>query len=149
MVRASRSSGHRSCIECGHVDVSVKQRGRACDSCRPERVKRLSRERRQRNHAKHRAWYHDWKRTRGCAVCDEHEPVCLDFHHHPGHPKSDLPSSVILHRGDREAFLAEIASCLLLCANCHRKVEHGVIVVPGWERTGTTRRPRGRPRLAA
>jgi hypothetical protein len=55
----------------------------------------------------------------GCMECGEGHPACLDFHH-----KDPTEKAFAISRGggrSRESFLAEIAKCDLLCANCHRK----------------------------
>jgi hypothetical protein len=68
-------------------------------------------------------WFNDYKKTLRCARCPETHPSCLDFHHR--NPKTKLfkvggaaPSGM-----PREKVMAEIAKCVVLCANCHRK-EH-------------------------
>jgi hypothetical protein len=67
-------------------------------------------------------WLHAIKSALGCAVCDEQDPVCLDFHHRDPSSKVDDVASM-LHRCCKEVILAEIAKCDLLCCNCHRKEE--------------------------
>ena len=59
----------------------------------------------------------------GCIVCGEKEVSCLDFHHL--HSK-DMLVSQMLARSD-EKLKAEIAKCVVLCANCHRKHHAGVL----------------------
>ena len=78
--------------------------------------------RRRRN--RHRAMIDVYKRERGCALCGESDPVCLDFHHDD--PSGKIASVAKLVRDNRgwSAIFAEIEKCSLLCANCHRKVEH-------------------------
>lgn len=56
----------------------------------------------------------------GCTKCPEHDPVCLDFHH-TGDDK-DMTVSSMLGMSDTRV-RSEIAKCVVLCANCHRK-EH-------------------------
>ena len=58
----------------------------------------------------------------GCAFCSENDPCCLEFHH------AD-PSTKLFHVGSGTEYgwpklNAEIAKCIILCANCHRKLEH-------------------------
>lgn len=64
----------------------------------------------------------------GCVVCGEHDPIVLDFHHRDPAEKSENVKSM----SDRtEAKVrAEIAKCVVLCANCHRRVHAGVIHLP-------------------
>jgi 5-methylcytosine-specific restriction endonuclease McrA len=49
----------------------------------------------------------------GCSRCPEHHPACLDFHHLD-------PTGKDLSVGN--AISSEIAKCVLLCSNCHRKL---------------------------
>ncbi len=58
----------------------------------------------------------------GCRLCDEKEPCCLDFHHL--HSK-DFDISQMRGMNDIKV-KAEIAKCVVLCSNCHRKVHAGV-----------------------
>jgi hypothetical protein len=60
----------------------------------------------------------------GCAYCNEKEDCCLDFHHlrdKQGHVTSMIGKSV-------GQICAEIAKCIVVCANCHRKIHGGLIV---------------------
>jgi lysyl-tRNA synthetase class I len=62
----------------------------------------------------------------GCMSCKEADPVCLDFHHLDD---KDLVVSQMLGYNE-ERVLKEISKCVVLCANCHRKVHAGVLVLP-------------------
>lgn len=59
----------------------------------------------------------------GCPRCGENDPACLDFHHTGDEEKSFSVS----HRSWRNPAVlqAEIAKCVVLCANCHRKLHAG------------------------
>ena len=58
-------------------------------------------------------------------ICNETEPVCLDFHHIDPNEKDFTISQ---HRSlGKEKLLAEIKKCVCLCSNCHRKVHAGII----------------------
>jgi 5-methylcytosine-specific restriction endonuclease McrA len=63
----------------------------------------------------------------GCTApgCSEREPVCLDFHHLEG---KDMLVSKMLGMNDARV-AQEIAKCIILCANCHRKVHAGIITI--------------------
>jgi hypothetical protein len=67
----------------------------------------------------------DYKKQHPCR-CGESEPACLDFHHR--NPKEKL---FALNAGVKskslEVITVEIAKCILLCANCHRKVHAGLL----------------------
>jgi hypothetical protein len=60
-----------------------------------------------------------------CSRCPETTPICLDLHHvDPSTKKFTLSGKA--HNHSMEAIKAEIAKCIVLCANCHRK-EHARI----------------------
>ena len=58
-----------------------------------------------------------------CFRCGECDPVALDFHHRNGEEKSfQIGRSGNLNI---DTLIAEIAKCVVLCANCHRKLHAG------------------------
>lgn len=68
-----------------------------------------------------RAWLEEQKAA-GCSRCPEKFPACLDFHHlDPATKRFMIGPSVLNHT--LEDLEAEMAKCIILCANCHRK-EH-------------------------
>jgi 5-methylcytosine-specific restriction endonuclease McrA len=55
-----------------------------------------------------------------CADCGESDPVCLDFHHL--HSKTlNISQLIFSRRRSLAALRAEMAKCVVLCANCHRR----------------------------
>ena len=62
----------------------------------------------------------------GCLICKEAEPVALDFHHLDPTKKDGTP----FQQHSVKKALEEAAKCVILCANCHRKVHAGLIVLP-------------------
>jgi hypothetical protein len=68
-----------------------------------------------------REWTREYKRTQGCARCDETAPVCLVFHH-DGDKRATVARLLADCRPLAEV-QAEARSCVVLCGNCHRK-EH-------------------------
>lgn len=64
-------------------------------------------------------------KSSGCFVCDEAEPACLDFHHIKG---KDMIVSAMLGMNDTRV-KEEIAKCVIVCANCHRKIHAGIIKI--------------------
>lgn len=68
-----------------------------------------------------RQWWRDLKASKPCETCGEADPVCLHFHHvDPAH-KSITLSDAITNGWAKPRILAEIATCRVLCANCHAK----------------------------
>jgi hypothetical protein len=57
----------------------------------------------------------------GCSVCGERDPVCLDFHHVSGSKDFSL-GDVMRGRYSVERIKAELRKCIVVCANCHRKL---------------------------
>lgn len=67
------------------------------------------------------------KRERGCMFCGEREPICLDFHHRDRSTKIANVSMLVVMKAAYSRIHEEIAKCDVLCANCHRKVEAGLL----------------------
>lgn len=65
----------------------------------------------------------DESKSSGCKVCGEKEIACLDFHHLGD--KDVTVSSMLGWNDDRVK--EEIAKCVVLCANCHRKHHAGIL----------------------
>lgn len=68
-----------------------------------------------------RIWLYELKAKRGCDLCSESDPVCLDYHHRDSAHKVLALSRAAAKRWTETRMLEEIAKCDLLCANCHRK----------------------------
>jgi hypothetical protein len=56
-----------------------------------------------------------------CSKCGEKDRVCLDFHHLDPTSK-DYNVSWLLRYGSKKKIIAEVQKCIVLCANCHRKL---------------------------
>ena len=65
----------------------------------------------------------------GCIVCGETTLCVLDFHH-TSDDKLDNVSTLVSNKKGLSSVLAEVAKCVVLCANCHRKVHAGVVEIP-------------------
>ena len=69
----------------------------------------------------------EYKESCGCLICNESDPVCLDFHHlDPAEKEFDI--STYLSCGWAKIH-DEMLKCVVLCANCHRKVHAGKITL--------------------
>ncbi|QGZ16283.1 putative HNH endonuclease [Erwinia phage Hena1] len=53
----------------------------------------------------------------------------MDLHHLDEETK-DANVSDLMRRGTKK-LIAEMNKCVVLCANCHRKVHAGILVLPG------------------
>lgn len=72
------------------------------------------------------------KRERGCAVCGEREPCCLEFHHRdPAEKKFTIGENRRgrPHQPSWKRVTDEIAKCEVLCCNCHKKVHRGIVTL--------------------
>ena len=65
----------------------------------------------------------NYKSTHPCTRCSENDPVCLEFHHTDPKAKEIEVSRCVLMGWSIKRILKEIAKCIILCANCHKK-EH-------------------------
>jgi len=70
-----------------------------------------------------RGWFTAFKRDEcECSRCGETHPACLDFHHVEG-KRLEVSEMVSLGYA-KETILEEMDACVVLCANCHRKLHH-------------------------
>jgi hypothetical protein len=64
-------------------------------------------------------WFNEYKKTLSC-TCGENHPACLEFHHiDPSIKEFEISGAVRLY--GKEKIMNEIAKCIVLCSNCHRK----------------------------
>jgi hypothetical protein len=63
-----------------------------------------------------------YKSNVGCFVCEEKDPCALDFHH-PNEKKAEV--STLVKRKNKQRLCEEIARCVVICSNCHRKLHAG------------------------
>ena len=70
---------------------------------------------------KKRKWINDYKSRQGCSKCPEKDPRCLDFHHIDPTTKSFVIGERI--KLALATIQEEVQKCIVLCANCHRKLE--------------------------
>lgn len=73
----------------------------------------------RRNHVK--KWYAEYKSTLSCS-CGESHYACLDFHHVDPSLKEEAINTMVRTGTTIERLKAEIAKCIVLCSNCHRKL---------------------------
>lgn len=64
-------------------------------------------------------------RSVGCLLCGERDPVVLDFHHRGNVNKDDHVMRMAGRRISIERVKTELEKCVVLCANCHRRVHAG------------------------
>lgn len=78
-------------------------------------------------YAKNTERIRQWKSSHGCKCCGETFAPCLELHHLDPNEKDFDPAEGAVKSW--AVFMAEAAKCVVLCANCHRKVHHGVLQV--------------------
>ena len=76
---------------------------------------------RNKEFRKDRMVYLNDKKSTGCIICKEKDIGCLDFHH-LGDKKYNI-SSIFTSLSIKE-IEEEIQKCVILCANCHRKLHY-------------------------
>jgi len=74
------------------------------------------------NKDKYRQKWRDYKATLSCVQCGESHPATFDFHH-VVRSKDNKKVNKLLTNGNYRGALKEIEErCIVLCANCHRKL---------------------------
>lgn len=71
------------------------------------------------------------KSSEGCHFCGEGEVAALQFHHIDPQEKLFGISDAWKGGWSMADFVAEIAKCITICANCHAKLHAGVIQYEG------------------
>ena len=69
-----------------------------------------------------REYVYNYLLTHPCTACGESDPKVLEFHYIGG--KGWIMSNVIGGGNALVAIQAEIANCVVLCANCQRKISN-------------------------
>lgn len=72
-------------------------------------------------------WFKEYKKTLSCTNCQEDEPACLVFHHKDPKKKTIGISSMVNHGLAINTIKKEMEKCIVLCANCHRKLHWGLV----------------------
>lgn len=86
-----------------------------------------TRERNRLRRNTHRTKIQEYKQANPCVSCLEPEPCCLEFHHlNPAEKDFEL-----CRAGNEswETIEREIAKCVVLCSNCHKKIHMGLISI--------------------
>lgn len=116
-----------TCEDCEKEFITNKSGSRQCPSCINKKKRRDK-----------RALVQKIKETVPCFICKEPDPIVKQFHH--------LDPETKLRKGNRAGvggltsssismgkLKREIAKCVLLCANCHLRVEAGTVTLPSRE----------------
>ena len=65
----------------------------------------------------------EFKGSLSCEMCGESHISTFDFHHIEKHPDNRAVNRLVSDYNFKEAY-EEIKKCMVLCANCHRKLHH-------------------------
>jgi hypothetical protein len=82
------------------------------------KVRQRSKDRRKAR----KEWYLEFMQDKSCSACSETETACLDWHHLDPSVKDGEISTMIGEMRPMDRIFEEMAKCLILCANCHRKL---------------------------
>lgn len=69
----------------------------------------------------------DIRKNSQCKFCGENCEHCLDFHHLDPATKVEAVGTMVAQARSLKQIKEEIAKCIVLCSNCHRKLHAGVI----------------------
>ena len=79
--------------------------------------------------SRNKKFINEYKSSMGCQFCNENHPACLDFHHISPTEKTANISRIANCSKSIESIQNEIDKCILVCANCHRKIHAGIISI--------------------
>lgn len=79
---------------------------------------------RQERYEANRLRLSEWKAQQQCKFCSENDPDCLDLHHLDRNEK-DVNVSDVVTAWSWERLTTELKKCIVVCANCHRKIHKG------------------------
>jgi cytochrome c553 len=88
-----------------------------------EKNKKAYVEKAKKNKAVEKQKWAAFKATLSCTQCGEGHPAALDFHHIK-RSRNNIKVHVLVKDGRFKKAYEEIKKCLVLCANCHRKLHY-------------------------
>ena len=71
-----------------------------------------------------------FKATLSCVLCGESHAECLDFHHKDPSTKDSTVADIAGKALSMKRIMREVEKCVVLCANCHRRVHAGSLTLP-------------------
>lgn len=107
------------CKEC------IKEKSKEIRKNNIEKYRKKARDNKNKFYKIKREKLNEYKKG-GCIICGEKELVCLDFHHLDSSEK-DFDIGKQFHIKQFSKIEEEIKKCVVLCANCHRKVHANII----------------------
>lgn len=111
----------------------LNKRSSICKECQREyklkyyyNHKETHYERNKKTKQKITDYINDYKKTHPCLKCGESTIECLDFHHLGN---KEIEVAKLKGYGSLNKVKNEISKCIVLCANCHRKLHAGTITI--------------------
>lgn len=74
---------------------------------------------------KSKEWFFGFMEDKICSFCSEADNACLEWHHINPEIKERNISEMVHCAWSPPKILEEIAKCMCVCANCHRKLHAG------------------------
>lgn len=108
-------NNHYLCIECKRLYDRNYHNNR---SEFKKKQKQLHQDTRRKNKLE---LVRNYKSNLGCCKCGEKDYACLDFHHISDDKEIDVGLAAS-RNWSIERLAQEIAKCIVICANCHRKL---------------------------
>ena len=108
-----RGKRHAVCKEC-----TAARSGVWYDNNKERQLEYVNNNRRKYR-ATAREYVMEYLSTHPCSICGETDPRVLEFHH-VGEKTNEV--SRLIGRGSLEAVKREIEECVVVCANCHRRL---------------------------
>jgi len=75
-----------------------------------------------------------WKSYLKCSICGEKSQSCIEFHHVDPTKKINIVSK-IMNNATITAVIKEAKKCVVLCANCHRKIHVNELMITSKHKT--------------
>jgi hypothetical protein len=130
----------KQCSKCGKIksinDFNIKKTTKdgyqySCKECNKSYLKDHYSKNKEYNIQKTKKYKDDiksfldgYKKNLKCEKCSETDIACLDFHHLNCSEK-DFEIGIAVSRGySIDKIKQEIEKCVILCANCHRKLHY-------------------------
>jgi hypothetical protein len=117
------------------------KRSTICSKCQCEYKKKYYRKNKQSHYKRNEKSKESLKqfileeKKKGCQICGEACIPCLEFHHLNKNEK-EYDVSRMYFLGSLDKLKLEIEKCVILCANCHRKVHAGLLSLDAGQHTG-------------
>lgn len=78
----------------------------------------------KRRKIKIKNWFKEYKKNLTCSNCSENHIAALEFHHKINNKKEGNIGNMVNDGFSIKKILEEIDKCIILCANCHRKIHY-------------------------